>query len=312
MSEEVPETADGAIRGWIIAVGFTLVLVGGELMAEKDGIRFYSGLGLAVAALPCYLSVALWKTVKPKLGLGFLTTLNEVATDARWWMGAIFVILLSFILSPAVSLASNRLPIETILGFAAVGCLSYFIWKNFRRTEKTDFSQCPYVGRMNVDFSKMETEHVLEIGGMAFNGALASISIGEVGGHIKCKLPLKTDAHGTVIVDTAFPTPRLKVEIINSLKNIPPCRELVFIIEQVVSKEIIEGLNMLLSQKDIISFELSELNIAVNAVGKSDDSWRIPLWDAINCRQLDIMNFSKVTNAVGLAIAGASATIGKS
>lgn len=43
MAEEVPETADGAARAYLFAIGFTLVLIGGEMMAEKDGGRFWPG-----------------------------------------------------------------------------------------------------------------------------------------------------------------------------------------------------------------------------------------------------------------------------
>jgi hypothetical protein len=102
MSEEVPETADGAIRGWMVAVGFTLVLTGGELMTEKDGVRFGTGVLLAVAGLPCYLSAYWWKALKPKLPERFLATLNGVATDARWWAGGLLIFLTALLLSPGI------------------------------------------------------------------------------------------------------------------------------------------------------------------------------------------------------------------
>jgi hypothetical protein len=143
MSEEVPETADGAIRGWIVAVGFTLVLIGGELMAEKDGVRFWTGFGLAVAGLPCYLSAAWWKTLKPKLDDRFLTTLNNVATDARWWVGCLFIVLAGLILSPAIEkwiwsvpplsgFSRPGLLIASCVALLAVGSAAYFVG-SFRR-----------------------------------------------------------------------------------------------------------------------------------------------------------------------------------
>jgi hypothetical protein len=100
MSEEIPETADAAIRGWIVAVGFTLVLVGGELMADREGVRFWTGVGLGIAGLPCYLAAAWWRTLKPQLNKRFLLTLSGVATDARWWVACLLVVLAGFIFQP--------------------------------------------------------------------------------------------------------------------------------------------------------------------------------------------------------------------
>lgn len=104
MSEEIPETTDAAIRGWIVAIAFTLVLVGGELMSEKDAsaVRFWLGLGLVVAGLPCYLSAGWWKTLKPNLNVRFLLTLNGVATDARWWFGILVAFLVFLTFSPFI------------------------------------------------------------------------------------------------------------------------------------------------------------------------------------------------------------------
>jgi hypothetical protein len=84
MSEEAPETADAAIRGYIAAIGFTLVLVGGEMMAAKEGGRFALGAVLLIAGLPCYLAAGLWNSVKSKLSTRNLATLGMVAGDVRF------------------------------------------------------------------------------------------------------------------------------------------------------------------------------------------------------------------------------------
>jgi uncharacterized protein YlxW (UPF0749 family) len=71
-------------------------------MVEKEGVRFWTGFGLAVAGLPFYLSAAWWNTLKPKLDNTFLRTLNGVATDARWWAGFLFLVLAGLIFVPAL------------------------------------------------------------------------------------------------------------------------------------------------------------------------------------------------------------------
>ena len=100
--EEIPETPDKAVRGWIVAIGFTLVLVGGEMMAEKDRSRFYLGVILLCAALPVYLSAAWWSSIKERLSVGQVSSLRLIANDARWWFGLLAIILVWFALSPFV------------------------------------------------------------------------------------------------------------------------------------------------------------------------------------------------------------------
>jgi hypothetical protein len=153
MSEEVPETADGAIRAWIVAVGFTLVLIGGELMAEKDGVRFWPGFGLAVASLPCYLAAAWWRFLKPKVNNRFLVTLRGVATDARWWFGiillAVFIILVLPIIREWPEVYQQRSDRELVIALAKTHWLDTKLKefdeaaKQYDDTYKTNIDKSP-------------------------------------------------------------------------------------------------------------------------------------------------------------------------
>jgi hypothetical protein len=98
--EEIPDTPDKAVRGWIVAIGFTLVLVGGEMMAEKDGTRFYLGAVLLMAAHPVYLSAAWWNVVRDRLSCRQISTLRLVANDLRWWFGLLAIVLIWLGISP--------------------------------------------------------------------------------------------------------------------------------------------------------------------------------------------------------------------
>jgi hypothetical protein len=102
MSDELPETADKAIRLWLAAIGFTLVLVGGDMMAEKDGARFGLGMALAIIALPVHLGWVFWQKVKPKLNAGILKELGTVAVSPRWWFGTLLVLLAALIFMPVI------------------------------------------------------------------------------------------------------------------------------------------------------------------------------------------------------------------
>ena len=104
MADEIPETADGAIRAYLFAIGFTLVLVGGDLMAEKDGTRFPIGVALVVLALPVHLGWVFWQRLKPRLGAGFLRELSTIAVSPKWWVGTLLIFLSALIFMPVVQI----------------------------------------------------------------------------------------------------------------------------------------------------------------------------------------------------------------
>jgi hypothetical protein len=102
VSDEIPETADKAIRLWLAAIGFTLVLVGGEMMAEKDGARFGIGLALVIVALPVHLAWVFWQRLKVRLGRGVVLEIGTIATSPRWWFALLFVLLSALIFTPVI------------------------------------------------------------------------------------------------------------------------------------------------------------------------------------------------------------------
>ncbi len=103
MSDELAaETPDAAIRAYLFAIGFTLVLVGGDMMAEKVDPRFYTGLALVIIALPVHLSWVFWKKLKPLLSTYVLVQAGLIAGSLRWWLGILLLLLAAAILSPYV------------------------------------------------------------------------------------------------------------------------------------------------------------------------------------------------------------------
>ena len=109
MGDEAAETSDGAIRAYIGAIGFTLVLKGADLMAEDKGtVRFLIGVALLLAALPVNLSWVFWRAVKARLNTAQRTELSSIATSIRWWLGAVFFVLAFITLSPFIE--QGRVP----------------------------------------------------------------------------------------------------------------------------------------------------------------------------------------------------------
>lgn len=98
MSETVPDSADRAIREYLGAVAFTLVLLGGEMMVEKEGSRFVWGLVLMAAALPIYLSGAWWKLLKSRLNKSAVDAVEGVAVSTPWWVRSALIATLAFLI----------------------------------------------------------------------------------------------------------------------------------------------------------------------------------------------------------------------
>jgi hypothetical protein len=82
MSDELPDTPDKGIRAFLGALGFIVMLIGAEMMAEKDGARFKLGLVLVLAGLPIFLSAAIWRFVRQYLSANVLIDLRNIAARA--------------------------------------------------------------------------------------------------------------------------------------------------------------------------------------------------------------------------------------
>ncbi len=102
MSEiaETAKTADGTIRLWLAAAGSTCVLIGGELIVLYGS--YLGGFALLVLSVFFYWSQYKWVWIKTKISERSLSTINMVATDARWWFGLLGIFLLAAIFSPLV------------------------------------------------------------------------------------------------------------------------------------------------------------------------------------------------------------------
>jgi hypothetical protein len=86
MSEEVPETAGAATRNLLGAVGFIMLLLGGEMLIDKTGGRFKLAIILIAGGVPIFFAGVCWKWLQNKLARGFSKKLNLLSNDPRWWL----------------------------------------------------------------------------------------------------------------------------------------------------------------------------------------------------------------------------------
>jgi len=119
MSEELPETADGAIRGFVALFVLGAVLEGWSALHHDEIIRAlkYWGVGAMLSAIGVF-----WTRIRTLAGPRFSATASHVATDFRWWVVAVIFILSLLTLSPFVEQERWPFSLEpiTLLGAGAL------------------------------------------------------------------------------------------------------------------------------------------------------------------------------------------------
>jgi hypothetical protein len=122
MADEIPETAGAATRNLLSAVGFILILLGGEILLDKTGDRFPLGLGLVVAGIPIFFVGVFWKWLQRRFATGIAKKLNWIAADPIWWV-ALFSVFTAFSFTQ-LGLGATAL----ILAPLGIGCAT-FAWR---------------------------------------------------------------------------------------------------------------------------------------------------------------------------------------
>jgi uncharacterized protein (TIGR02594 family) len=100
VSDEIQDTPNGAIRALLGAIGFILILLGGEMI--KDSFHPLIGLFLLLLGVACYFALVVWKLVKKRLPERIPADLSIIATSPRWWFAILGIFGLAVILSPYV------------------------------------------------------------------------------------------------------------------------------------------------------------------------------------------------------------------
>jgi hypothetical protein len=115
MSDEIQDTPAGATKGLFGALAFILLLLGAEMMLEKDGARFWIGLALGGCGFVCTYAAVFWNFVRQRLPGGTTAEINAIATSPRWWLGVMLLGSAAFIFSPFVE--QQRWPFTYVFGY---------------------------------------------------------------------------------------------------------------------------------------------------------------------------------------------------
>jgi hypothetical protein len=96
------DTAPKATKALFGTLGFILIMVGIELMTEREGPRYALGLPLLTAGATCFYAVVAWAAIRERLPEAAKSTIATIARSPQWWFGTILVALLVAALSPYV------------------------------------------------------------------------------------------------------------------------------------------------------------------------------------------------------------------
>jgi hypothetical protein len=110
------------------------------MMAEKGGGRVWPGLILVILALPVHLGWVFWKLIKKKVNSRLRGSLNEIATDARWWVATLLVLLFGLSVFPFIDVQSNSL---AAWGAALTACVAAMVTIAFSKSNPTAAAQPP-------------------------------------------------------------------------------------------------------------------------------------------------------------------------
>jgi hypothetical protein len=130
MSDELSETASGATKGLLGALGFTLILLGCEALVDKAGERLTLGVGLLAAGALVFFAGVFWKQLQQGVTTGISQKVNRISADPMWWV-AIFSVFTTFSL--------NQLGFVPTMAMLVLLGIGYAIY-SWRKAEKSQDS----------------------------------------------------------------------------------------------------------------------------------------------------------------------------
>ncbi len=99
MSDDLKDDFPGATKGLFASVGLMLLFVGGDMMADKEGLRL--GLGLFLVLLGCgfFYASFFWQTAKTVLSDEAQIAVTNFAKSRNTWLAVIFLLFQTLVLS---------------------------------------------------------------------------------------------------------------------------------------------------------------------------------------------------------------------
>lgn len=294
MSETVPDTFDASIKNLLGSIAFVLLLVGGELMAERDGVRFGSGAILAAMSVPFYLSAAIWTHTKRYLSDRLIQTLGSVATDARWLLGLLLVLVVFIAFWPISNINWFVLGAIFVIGIVALGAIVSLGRKtvplakaNFVDVDspqvKTNYSSDKiHIANFYAENPlKLRSDRLIVFIIRIYNANDVEFAINGISGAIHC-----SQSSGTPIQLQPVDLQNLMIGA-DSEKTLPSFKESRLILLVHAPAKIADEMQKAVENTPGINFSFQDVNVQLHEP-VSNTNVRLPLWDGIGVHRSGI------------------------
>ncbi len=275
MSDEAPDTMPGAIKAYIGALGFIVVLIGAEMIAEKENARFWLGVALVAAGLPIMSLVVFWNHLRSQFGAGFRRFIVFIIMNPIWLTRALWISWLFFgyeILGTTWA--------QFLIWIVVLGAL---LWVNSdlkyfgvmpRRRRSREIADSVYIAEIVLDMSRLGQDRYMEIVMRVFNGCGAAITFDSLEGHISYRA--LRDAESA----KALPPPSLRSDV---KPVVYETEEWLIILSQSVPAENADEIQRWLDEGKTIGFDLDALKIQVKRKRWSRRPEAIKMWAGVSC-----------------------------
>lgn len=182
-------------------------------------------------------------------------------------------------------------------------CLAGVVYAFLRRNAVVDASdtrETPdelqegvYTARIDVDASKLASDHMLEISIIAFNGTRATINFSSMTGSVSTSVPIQTDDGITAKIALDLPAPVMRR---TSAAQFAPRSEFCLVLEQVFRPAMAQQfLDAMLAGP--VELDLTKLQIVLSA---DSEPVTLRVWN-LNLQRAERLWTCKIVSSVGLA-----------
>jgi hypothetical protein len=98
-SDDLKDDFPGATKGLFASIGLMLLFVGGDMIADKEGLRVGLGLFIVLIGAACFYASFAWGTAKKILSDDAQRAISHFSQNRITWGGIIFLLFQTFILS---------------------------------------------------------------------------------------------------------------------------------------------------------------------------------------------------------------------
>jgi hypothetical protein len=96
--ETLQESFSGSTKALLGAIGFLLLMFGGEIMIEKQEPRLALGAVLVACGILCFYLAWAGRALRRRLPAGSIARFNTIGADPRWWLISLLILISAIVM----------------------------------------------------------------------------------------------------------------------------------------------------------------------------------------------------------------------